>query len=150
MRFPGQVPGFLSYNGITASFKPMLTHVTRMSTENSDDEQNYTKAVGTRLTPQTKDRFDQYKQRNDLGDSQALRDIVDRGLEAEQDGKELVSVDDTVDREALALASFVATASFLLVQFFGTDPNLGAAIGGAYIILTLIWGNWPVISRLWS
>jgi len=117
-----------------------------MSGQNSDETRNYTQAVSTRLTPQKKEQFDAFREENQLGSAQALRQIVDRGLEASHEGKEIVDIDATVKRETLALASFMAAISFALVHFFGTDPGLGSAIGGAYILLTLIWAYWPALS----
>lgn len=59
----------------------LLTDVTSMSAGNSGENQNYSEAVGTRLTPRMKRQFDQYKEANELGNSQALRELVSEGLE---------------------------------------------------------------------
>lgn len=118
-----------------------------MSNQYTDDNENYTEAVGTRLTPQMKERFDVYKDENQLGNSQALRRIIETGLDAEQDGREIVDTNATIRRDQLTLASFMAATMFLLVQLAGTDPNLASAIGGAYIMLTLLWAFWPMLAR---
>lgn len=47
-----------------------------MSPPNSDKDRNYTETVSTRLSSQTKENFDRYKEENDLTNAQALRRIV--------------------------------------------------------------------------
>lgn len=58
--------------------------MTRPNPDSEDgipDTHNYTEAVGTRLTPKTKRRFDQYKEEEEIGNSEALRRIIRSGLD---------------------------------------------------------------------
>lgn len=50
----------------------------------SGSDRNYTEAVGTRLTPRTKRAFDEFKDERELGNAQAMRRLIRRGLDVER------------------------------------------------------------------
>jgi hypothetical protein len=117
-----------------------------MTPPNSDsgddipETHNYTEAVGTRLTPKTKRRFDDYKQREELGNSEALRRLVRTGLDATDDGDTL--------RDRLGLAFGVI--------LLGGVPTATAASGDtafafgyvASVAAVVIFE--PLLRRLWN
>ena len=63
-----------------------------MSVQNSDDGENipeghnYTKTVGTRLSPETKDRLDRYTDDHQVSKAEGTRRLIRAGLDAESGG----------------------------------------------------------------
>jgi ferric-dicitrate binding protein FerR (iron transport regulator) len=94
--------------------------------DNSEDRHNYTEAVGTRLTPQTKRQFEQYRDGNELSNSEALRRIVRSGLQAEMEK-------DPIEQLQASQQAAQRRQSALLV------------VGLAYIAISVLTG----ISALW-
>jgi hypothetical protein len=107
-----------------------------MTAANSDSDgsipetHNYTEAVGTRLTPKTKRRLDDYQEREEAGTSEALRRLIRAGLDAD--------ADDGTDplRNRLIEAG--------LVLFLLGFPTLAAARGATGLAALFI-GLWVVI-----
>lgn len=106
-----------------------------MSDGNSKDDWNYTEAVGTRLSHQTKEQFDQYKEKNNLGNAEALRRLTRQALEGP-------------DREPIRLASFIAATLFIIFSFGTEGLRAEYIIGGTYIAGTFLWAFWPDLTGL--
>lgn len=107
-----------------------------MSGQDSDDGQFYTEAVGTRLSPQTKERFDQYTEENELSNSEALRRLIRASLEP--------------DRRT-TLAGGMSLAGVLWVVFVALNVSLGAVVtGGLAVLYGLVWSAWPVLGQYLS
>jgi hypothetical protein len=102
-----------------------------MSADNSDDSRNYTETVGTRLTPQTKRQFDEYREANEIGKTEAARRLIRDSLD---DTDETLQ---TVNRTAL-LAGFV-----YVFLYATTNPTTAGTVGGLYIAFTVIWSSYP-------
>jgi len=102
-----------------------------MSGQNSDDGQHYTEAVGTRLSPQTKERFDEYRDANELSNSEALRRLLRASLEPDRRG---------------TLAGGMSLAGVLWVAFAVLDTPLGTTVtGGLAIVYGLVWSAYPTL-----
>jgi hypothetical protein len=105
-----------------------------MTAANSDSDgsipetHNYTEAVGTRLTPKTKRRLDDYQEREEAGTSEALRRLIRAGLEADADNGDTL-------RDRLLRAGLIA----LLLGY----PTVAAA-RGAVGIAALFVAFWVV------
>jgi len=112
-----------------------LRMYTNMSGQNSGDGTNYAEPVSTRLTPQLHDRFEEWREENELGRTEALRQLVEQGL--------------SEDREPIRLASFIAAVAFLLLSVGNQGTSGGYTIGGIYITVTLFWASWPDIRNLY-
>ena len=62
-----------------------------MSVQNSDDDEdipethNYTKTVGTRLSPETKSRLDDYTDDHQVSKAEGARRLIRDGLDAQND-----------------------------------------------------------------
>lgn len=54
---------------------------TSMKQSNSGENRNYTETVSARVSSPTKEHIDRYREQNDLGKSQALRQIIRDGLD---------------------------------------------------------------------
>jgi len=108
--------------------------LTDMSTQDSDDSRNYSETVGTRLTPQTKRQFDDYREANELGKTEAARRLIREALS------------DTIRNQIRLVTTFAAL--FWLVAFAAGGSQAGAAVGGAYIAGILIWSSAPPIRRI--
>jgi hypothetical protein len=119
---------------ITTSFIPMLTRVTRMSRQKSDDSRHYSEAVGTRLTPQTKRQFNQYRDENELSNSQALRRLIRDSLNESRP-----------QLRAATLTIGLAYAAAYLVA----GPSGGSAVGGSAIIAGILYAHAPEVKRLY-
>lgn len=103
--------------------------LTNMSVQDSDDSRNYSETVGTRLTPQTKRQFDQYREDNELGKTEAARRLIRDSLD------DTDPTLDTVNKTAL-VAGTAYVAAYLLI---GTEPAV--VIGGAYIAFLVMWST---------
>lgn len=106
-----------------------------MSAEKSDESRNYTKTVGTRLTPQTKRQFDNYRDENELGKTAAARRLIRQALD---DTDETL---DTVNKTAL-LTGFVYVAVYFIL---GTAA--AAVVGGVFIAFLVLWSTYPKATR---
>ena len=102
-----------------------------MSAEKSDESRNYTKTVGTRLTPQTKRQFDNYRDENELGKTAAARRLIRQALD---DTDETL---DTVNKTAL-LTGFVYVAVYFIL---GTAA--AAVVGGVFSASVVLWATYP-------
>jgi len=60
-----------------------------MTPKKSDESTNYTEAVGTRLSPQTMEQFEDYKDKHGIGNAEALRRLTRSGLKAESREREI-------------------------------------------------------------
>jgi len=106
-----------------------------MSVEKSDESRNYSETVGTRLTPQTKRQFDEYRERNELGKTAAARRLIRQALD---------DTDDTLDtvNKASLLAGFVYVAVYLVAS-----DGAAAAVGGVFIAFLVLWSTYPKATR---
>jgi hypothetical protein len=106
-----------------------------MSAEDSDESRNYTKTVGTRLTPQTKRQFDNYRDENELGKTAAARRLIRQALD---------DTDDTLDtvNKASLLAGFVYVAVYLVAGEGAT-----VVVGGVFIAFLVLWSTYPKAAR---
>lgn len=103
-----------------------------MSSQNSDDKQFYTEAVGTRLSPQTKETFDEFKEENELSTSEALRRIIRSELEPDR-------------HNTLLGASLLAGTLWVLAVLLAT-PSWATIAGGVHIAFAL---GWALYAREW-
>ena len=102
-----------------------------MSGQNSDDRQHYTEAVGTRLSPQTKEMFNEYREANELSNSEALRRLLRESLEPNR-------------YAGLAGAGALAGASWIVFVALGVETG-AVAVGGLYIVFGLLWSLYPTL-----
>jgi hypothetical protein len=105
-----------------------------MSAEDSDESRNYTKTVGTRLTPQTKRQFDNYRDENELGKTAAARRLIREALD---------DTDETLD--TVNKASILAGAAYLVVYLVG-GPTPTVAVGGVFIAFLILWSTYPKVA----
>jgi hypothetical protein len=123
-----------------------------MSDGYTDDGGNYSEAVGTRLTPQTKRQFDEYQDENELSNSQALRRLVREGLATEgyreqratPDGGEVMDRLDELSRQQEEMAQQQESAQQL--------RTVATLAGIAYIAVTVglsmssvLWGALGIV-----
>ena len=106
-----------------------------MSVQDSDDTRNYSETVGTRLTPQTKRQFEEYRETNELGKTEAARRLIRDGLD------DTDPTLDTVNKASLA-AGFAYIATYAVA---GADT--AGAVGGAYIAFLVVWSTFPAARR---
>ena len=112
--------------------------LTDMSTENSGDSRNYTETVGTRLTPQTKRQFEDYREQNELGKTEAARRLIRDGLD---------DTDETLDTvQKLSLFGGIAYIAVYLAGGVGA----AGALGGVFIIMLMLWSSFPSIRAILS
>jgi hypothetical protein len=102
-----------------------------MSVQDPDDSRNYTETIGTRLTPQTKRQFDEYREANELGKTEAARRLIRDGLDETDETLR------TVNKTAL-LAGFVYVFLYLT-----NDPATAGTVGGVYIAFAVVWSTYP-------
>jgi hypothetical protein len=102
-----------------------------MSVKDSDESRNYSETVGTRLTPQTKRQFDEYRQDNELGKTEAARRLIRAALD---DSDPTL---DTVNKTAL-VAGFAYVVVYAVA---GTEA--AAAVGGVYLAFLILWSTYP-------
>ena len=100
-----------------------------MSGQDSDDGQFYTEAVGTRLSPQTKEKFDRYKEENELSNSEALRRLIRSQLEPDH-------------HNSLLGASLLAGVLWALAVLLG-NQSWSTIIGGVHVLYALVWAVHP-------
>jgi hypothetical protein len=106
-----------------------------MSVEKTDESQNYSETVGTRLTPQTKRQFDEYRETNELGKTPAARRLIRQALD---DTDETL---DTVNKASL-LAGFVYVAVYL-----AGGAGAAVVVGGVFIAFLVLWSTYPKAAR---
>ena len=109
-----------------------------MRTEDSDDTRNYSETVGTRLTPQTKRQFDQYREGNELGKTEAARRLIRDGLD---------DTDDTLDT-VQKLSIFGAIGYIAVYAVAGIEA--AGALAGVFIAMLLLWSTVPTVRRFVS
>ena len=109
-----------------------------MSAEDSDDTRNYSETVGTRLTPQTKRQFDQYREGNELGKTEAARRLIRDGLD---------DTDDTLDT-VQKLSIFGAVGYLAVYAVAGIEA--AGALAGVFIAMLLLWSTVPTVRRFVS
>jgi hypothetical protein len=102
-----------------------------MSTGNTDDTHNYSETVGTRLTPQTKRQFEEYRKANELGKTEAARRLI---------RDELDDTDDTLDT-IQKLSIFGAVGYIAMFAVAGIEA--AGTLAGAYIAVVLLWSSLP-------
>jgi len=106
-----------------------------MSDEKPDESRNYSETVGTRLTPQTKRQFDEYRETNKLGKTEAARRLIREALD---------DTDETLD--TVNKASLLAGAAYLVVYLVG-GPTPTVAVGGVFIAFLILWSTYPKAAR---
>lgn len=124
----------------------MLTDVTPVKPEDFDsggDEGSYSEAVGTRLSPKTKRRFDSYKDAEEIGNAEALRrltrDALDRRDEPDAD---------TPPTLTFIITLAVAVGWIYLTYTQRTSTGL-TVLTGVYLLVALTWtGLWPLYHQL--
>lgn len=103
-----------------------------MSDGNSGATKNYSETLGTRLTPQTMDRFTEYREANELGKTEAARRLIRDALD-----------DDTAEQRRPAAQLTVAFgALYTAVYAFGNQDTL-VTIFGVYLLAMLVWSTSP-------
>lgn len=105
--------------------------LTDMSTEDTADTRNYSETVGTRLTPQTKRQFDQYREENELGKTEAARRLIRDGL------------DDTDETLVTLQKTTIVAAGAYLTVYLASDPQTAGLVGAAYIAILTLWTTYP-------
>ena len=106
-----------------------------MSTEDSGDTRNYSETVGTRLTPQTKRQFDNYREENELGKTEAARRLIRDGLDG---------TNDTLDTVQW-LSIFGAAGYIAMYAVAGIEA--AGALAGVFIAMLLLWSSLPGLRR---
>jgi hypothetical protein len=97
----------------------MLTDMSDGNTGGKTKEgHNYTEAVGTRLSPETKRRLEDYKEEHEVSNSEALRRLVREGLDAE----------DNIDRGPLTTGLLTAGIIGLIVSAGGNLEPAGTVV----------------------
>lgn len=103
----------------------MLTY---MSDGNSGDTKNYSETLGTRLTPQTMDRFTEYREANELGKTEAARRLIRAGLDANESNT-------TESIRSLAIwAGTMLIALNIELNFQSLNPDLIVLLGLVLVI----------------
>jgi len=121
-----------------------------MSNQKSDEAGSYTEAVGTRLTPQTMRQFQDYKERHELQNSEALRRLIRTAIETDQPGMRIVDADAVLERQPLKLLTFFAGLMYLTATLYLGNDQLGSAVGGVFITTILLWSFLTDIRNLLS
>ena len=102
-----------------------------MGPEDSENSTHYSETVGTRLSPETKTRFDEYKEENQLGNAKAARRLIRESLE-----------NNSVARSPILLTTLIAGLVWIVTYISG-DLRTAAAIGGIYIAVIGSYAIWP-------
>lgn len=110
-----------------------------MSDEDSDSNQNYTQAVSTRLAPDTKERYDEFRDESDLGNAQALRRLVAVALEQEQTDTRLD------ERETARRLAWPVAGLYIWFSVFGPREALAPTFG-VFLVVILVWSNWAYVA----
>ena len=105
-----------------------------MSDDKTDESGNYSRTVGTRLTPQTKRQFDEYREANELGKTEAARRLIRDSLD---------DTDATLD--TVNKTSLVAGAAYVAVVVVA-GIEAAAAVGGAYIAILILWSSFTHVT----
>ena len=106
-----------------------------MSDEKTDDSRNYSETVGTRLTPQTKRQFDEYREANEIGKTEAARRLIRDSLD---DTDETLN---TLNKTALVVGAAYAG----VVLFAGLEA--ASMVGAAYITVLLLWSSSHLLNQ---
>jgi len=114
--------------------------------DNSDDSGPYREAVTTRITPQNYERYEEYIDRESISKSEGLRRLIRAGLD-EKEGEKSGEVSDGIDRRAVTLATYVAAVMFIIVEYAGTTEGLGSSVGGGFILVMLLWAQYPTVKH---
>lgn len=104
-----------------------------MKQQNSTENHNYEKPVSTRLTPQTKRQFDDWRDTHELSDAQALRRLTRQALD---------------DSRPTLQVSMLSLGFAYIVAYVLAGPSGGSAVGGVGIITGLLYSFFPTLRRL--
>ena len=102
-----------------------------MSNGKTGETKNYSETVGTRLTPQTKRQFEEYREANELGKTEAARRLIRDGLD---------DTDDTLD--TIQKLSIFGAIGYIAV-FAVAGIEAAGTLAGAYIAVILLWSSLP-------
>jgi len=103
-----------------------------MSDQNSGDTRNYSETLGTRLTPQTMDRFQEYREKNELGKTEAARRLIRTALD-----------DDIAEHRRPAAQITAAFGALYVAVYFGGNQSALITIFGVYLLAMLAWSLGP-------
>jgi hypothetical protein len=103
------------------------------------DTHNFTEAVGTRLSPKTKRRFEDYRDREEIGNSEALRRLIRTGLDA-SDGPNTLT--DRLTRATL----LTVLLGFPALTAWAGYTSVAATFVATLVLATLLE---PQITTLW-
>lgn len=109
-----------------------------MTDQDSGATENYSQAVSTRLTRETKDRYDRFRDEHDLGNAQALRRLVRVALEQEQ-------TDTRLDERATARnisGVFAVGGGALAVSGYADAVGILLSV---HLAVIWLWSIWPYI-----
>jgi hypothetical protein len=110
--------------------------LTNMSDGKSRETKNYSETLGTRLTPQTMDRFQQYREANELGKTEAARRLIRSALD-----------DDTAERRRpVRNIAGVFGLIYVTIWFFG-DRQALLPMFGIFVAVMLAWSLYPDYQR---
>ena len=109
-----------------------------MSNGKTGETKNYSETVGTRLTPQTKRQFEDYRTTNELGKTEAARRLIREGLD---------DTDETLD--TVQKLSIFAGIGYIAVYVVG-GIGVAGALGGAFIALLVLWSSIPSFRAILS
>lgn len=110
-----------------------------MTDQDSDSTQNYSQAVSTRLTRETKDRYDRFRDEHDLGNAQALRRLVRVALEQEQTDTRLD------ERETARRLAWPVAGLYIWFSVRGPREALAPTFG-VFVAVIWLWSNWPLVA----
>jgi metal-responsive CopG/Arc/MetJ family transcriptional regulator len=99
----------------------------------SDESEDHMVAVTAKVPRQLRDRLDE-ESANDEPRSATIRRLLRTAL-------------DGADRRAIQAAGGVAGVAYIVIWFFARSDASLAALGGAYIAVTLLWANYPSVSN---
>jgi hypothetical protein len=120
---------------------------TSMSGQNSDTDRNYDKPVTTRLTKETNQQFEEWREEHGFGKTEGARRLINDAIDARTGGYEFVEATETVDAHPLRTLSIFA--GVLYAGNVLTDELAAARIvGGLFIVIVALYSVWPLLRQL--
>lgn len=120
---------------------------TNMSAGNSDENRNYDRPVTTRLTKQTNQQFEEWREANDYGKTEGARRLINDALEARVGDYELVERGETVEAHPIRILSIFAGLLYVGNMLSG-EPEFARIVAGLFIVVVALYSVWPVIQSL--
>lgn len=117
-----------------------------MSGQNTDTDRNYDKPVTTRLTKQTNQQFEEWREKHGFGKTEGARRLINDAIDARTGGYEFVEATETVDAHPLRILSIFA--GLLYAGNMLTDtPGFARIVGGLFIVIVALYSTWPLFRQ---